>query len=296
MSKAVYHSLILSSLAILISCIEPLSWTGEITPPGTLVVEGRITSENGPHYIYLRSTQSVIADGEGPGVDGALVTITDGENIFPLRDKGSGVYCTDSLVRGVVGRTYELRVEIGSEIYLANAELLPAISLDPLEIRPWVGDPDNQEGIQYFEFSYRSNFGAPRAYLYALDLKIPENVRDFYPENWDVPLWIDRVLSTPDHILRDTSYYLHPGLEPPALLSNGESIYAGITYGTQVTEKFYSISPDHYEFIRAVSAETDWRGLGPFGYIPANVPTNLTNGALGWFSASDVVVIKTKVE
>lgn len=281
---------------LMISCIEPLEWMENVTPSGALVVEGRITSEKGPHLVYLRRTQSVIAEGPGEGVVDASVSISDGENLFPLQGKGSGIYATDSLVQGIPGKTYELRIDWNNEVYTAQAELIPATPLDKVEIRPWSGDPDNPEGIQYFEFTYRSSFGVPRPYSYSIDVQISENVANYYPATWQVPSWLERVLNTPGHSLTDTVYYLHPGLEPPALLAYGESILAGLPFGTTVTEKFYSISADHYNFIRALSAETDWRGLGPFGYIPANVPTNISNGAFGWFSASDVVVVKQKLE
>ncbi|MCB0668807.1 MAG: DUF4249 family protein [Saprospiraceae bacterium] len=296
MPKYFASLIIIILLLVYASCIEPLEWMEEIVPASTLVVEGRITSEAGPHSIYLRRTQAVISEGPGPGVDNAIVMITDGTNTFRLHGEGSGKYSTDSLVRGEVGKTYELQILVENEMYTASATLHPAEPLEAMEIRPWAGDPDNQEGVQYFEFTYRSNFGAPRPYRYSLDIEIPENVRDYYPDDWQVPQWVERVLGTPDHVLRDTAYYLHPGLEPPALLAYGESIYAGFTYGSLITEKFYSISPEHYEFIRALAAETDWRGLGPFGYIPANIPTNLSNGALGWFSASDVAIVTKRVE
>lgn len=292
----VLSSIILFYILLVGSCIEPLDWPEEIEPTQRLVVEGLITTEKGPHFIYLRKTQNVIAEGEGPGVEGATVTISDGTDVFILHSEKPGVYQTDSTIRGVVGKTYVLEIQLDDQIYTANADLIPAAPLEPLEIRPWSGGITNQDAIQYFEFTYRSNFGVSNPYKYSIDLRIPDNVRDYYPDDWRVPDWVVRVLSTEDKILRDTSFYLHPGLEPPALFAYGESIYAGVTYGTIVTEKYFSMTPDHYGFIRAVMSESDWQGLGPFGYLPADVPTNLTNGALGWFAASDVAEVKQVIE
>jgi len=292
MLKYNFHIALLTIIFGLVSCIEPLNWTEEITPSESLVVEGQITTEKGPHHIYLRRTQSVIAEGPGPGVDGAEVFIYCDTDTFEVVGEGSGIYSTAPEARAISGKTYHLQIILDGELYEASAEVIPTIPLDSIEIRPWAGDPNNQEGIQYFEFTYRPNFGTPRAYEYSISLEIPQNVKDFYPDDWEAPKWIDRVLNTTDRVLRDTSYYMHPGLEPPALFSSGESTYAGFTYGTIIEEKFFSISPAHYQFIRAVAAESDWRGLGPFGYIPANVPTNISNGGLGWFSASDVAIVR----
>ena len=49
----------------------------------------------------------------------------------------------------------------------------------------------------------------------------------------------------------------------------------------------YGISKEQYEHNTALMLETDWGG-GPFSGPPANVPSNISNGALGFFSANAV--------
>ncbi|MDF1549027.1 MAG: DUF4249 family protein, partial [Bacteroidales bacterium] len=48
-----------------------------------------------------------------------------------------------------------------------------------------------------------------------------------------------------------------------------------------------SISKEKYEYYLAILLETDYSG-GGFSGPPSNVPTNISNGALGFFSASAV--------
>ncbi len=278
------------------SCIEALEWDDEIQPTGTIIVEGLITDESGPHTVRLSRTQPVIVDGPGQGVSGAIVTIADGSTEYDLREAAPGIYETDAEFSGQVGKTYTLRIEIDNEVYTATSKMPAVDPLSAIEFRPWAGDPSNPEGIQYFEFTYRSNFGVPTPYNYSIHLEMPENVREFYPPQWEMPSWVERRLASGDHVLIDSSYYLHASIEPPALFAYGESTYAGFTYGSIITEKFLSITPKHYDFIRAVLSETDWKGLGPFGYIPADVPTNLSNGAKGWFATSAVATVETVVE
>ena len=281
---------------IVASCLEPLEWNGSIEPSERLVVEGLITSETGPHVVKLSRTQEVIVEGEGPGVSGAEVKIYSGTEEFSLTEVAPGVYHTDSTVRGNVGEVYHLEVLLDDQRYEASALMVPVEPLDPVEIRPWAGNPNDPDGFQYFEFTYRSNFGNPVPMKYSVNLRLPDSVDRYYPEDWQRPSWIDRIEQENNGVLRDSTYYLHNGLEPPALFAYGEETYAGFTYGTIFTEKFYSLSSEHYDFIRSVMIETDWRGLGPFGYLPADVPTNLSNGALGWFGASDVTVVTQVVE
>ena len=59
--------------------------------------------------------------------------------------------------------------------------------------------------------------------------------------------------------------------------------------GTIITEKKYSLTPEHAKFIRAMLSETEWNG-NVFEASPANLPTNLSNGAIGFFGGCEVVV------
>jgi hypothetical protein len=57
---------------------------------------------------------------------------------------------------------------------------------------------------------------------------------------------------------------------------------------TIVIRKRYSVSPSYKAFLRAVLSETEWRG-GVFDAQRADVPTNLSQGAIGFFAVSTVV-------
>ena len=54
--------------------------------------------------------------------------------------------------------------------------------------------------------------------------------------------------------------------------------------GTVITESRYSLTPEHAGFVREMLLETSWQG-GLFSSVPANVTTNLSDGAVGWFGA-----------
>ncbi|MEM9340065.1 MAG: hypothetical protein AAGA66_15115 [Bacteroidota bacterium] len=58
--------------------------------------------------------------------------------------------------------------------------------------------------------------------------------------------------------------------------------------GVSIRQFKASLSDQHYSFMRAVFAETQFRG-GLFYVIPGNVPTNVDNGGLGFFGASAVI-------
>jgi len=277
------------------SCVKIIDWEGEDESTGRLVVEGLITSERTVHQVKLSRTQPVIVDSPPDMVSGAIVEITEGNNLYQLEEVAPGVYQTDT-IQGSVGATYRLKVTVSQQTYEATALMLPATPMVPVEIFPWDFQSPTQTEDDYFQYIFRSNFGNEVPVQYWVQSRIPENVEDYYPPNWEMPQWIADRLESGRLVTSDSSYYLHPGLEPPAIFAYGETNVSGITYGTTVVEKFYSMTEEHYAFVRAMMSETEWQGLGPFSYISANIPTNISNGGLGFFAASDVLRIEQVVQ
>ena len=65
--------------------------------------------------------------------------------------------------------------------------------------------------------------------------------------------------------------------------------------GTRIDERRYSLNPAHADFIRSLLLETSWQG-GVFPSDPANVSTNLSKGALGFFGVCAVNSLSLTVE
>jgi hypothetical protein len=58
--------------------------------------------------------------------------------------------------------------------------------------------------------------------------------------------------------------------------------------GTIVYREKESVNGLYEEFLRGMLSETDWRG-GVFDVLPGNARTNLSEGAIGYFTASEVI-------
>lgn len=280
----------------LTSCIEQLEWKHGESASGRLVVEGSITTERKAHQVLLSRTQPAIVEELPEPVSNAVVTIDDGNVTFELNEISPGRYVTADTVMGKVGNIYHLIIQLDNEQFEAYAELQKSEPVEPITISKWDINLPQATEYDYFQFLFRDNFGSPMPYKYEVITEIDPDIKNHYPSTWTAPQWIqfilDRYQSTNDPVVSDSIYYLHPGLEPPAIFAYGESNEARLAYGSKVTEKFYSMTPEHYAYVRAVLSETEWRGLGPFGYQPANVPTNISNDALGYFSASDVYIVQ----
>jgi hypothetical protein len=64
--------------------------------------------------------------------------------------------------------------------------------------------------------------------------------------------------------------------------------------GTIINERRYSLTPEHAEFFRELLLETNWTG-GLFSLSNANVITNLTEGAIGYFGVCSVTSLSLTV-
>jgi hypothetical protein len=81
-------------------------------------------------------------------------------------------------------------------------------------------------------------------------------------------------------------YYTLPTLDVSEVFAP-EKQKINFPAGTIIREKRFSLTHDHAEFIRALLSETNWSG-GLFDCSHANLPTNLSDGAAGYFGACAV--------
>ena len=262
------------------SCIQELDWIEGDGLENKLIVEGRLTTEQKAHYVKLSRSRGVIVEGEPIGVSGAVVSISDREQSYALMEIEPGLYQTDSTVQGQLGKVYELRIELDGEIYTATDSMVEATLPRPTAIR----ESELAKGFYWLE--YPGNFGAEAPAKLSFQVITPAGWADDFPSEYTIlERWQDR---KDGHIGVDSTYYIHPYLEPPALLAYGVIEVGIYPLGTEIHFTHASLSEGHYAFIRALMSETEWKGLGPFGYNSANLPTNLSNGALGYFGVSHI--------
>jgi len=268
----------------LASCVTELAWEESVSVETKLVVEGLLTSETKQHYVKLSSTRGVIVEGDAAPVSNAEVSISDGEQTFMLTETSPGLYLTDLTVAGELGKVYTLRVAWAGQLFEATDSMVEASIPQDVELR------ESERFPGFYFITYPGNFGAEAPAKLHLQVSTPADWRENFPPAFNIPnFWQDKAEG---YLAKDTSYYLHPYLETPAVLAYGQLEIGLYPLGSAVNLKHYSLSEGYYAFIRSLMAETEWKGLGPFGYHPANLPTNLSNGAVGYFGTSHVKAYK----
>jgi hypothetical protein len=264
MRKIYLYIILLVSLA---ACEKQTTWELQPARNNFIVVDGMITDEKKAHTIKLTFPVDQLNDVPLP-VTGATVTISDPDSVYALTEQpaNSGIYVTDANFIAKTGTLYTLRISYAGNEYTAKTHLLTGINFSPVQ---YVKNTEND----LFHITYvASPFNAEK---YAI---------------WEILLdWSDvqgYQQSDPDSCKARLLYYTLPTIDVGQVFTPQIEKISFPT-GTLITERRYSITPEHAQYIRAMLSETNWTG-GFFDSAHANIPTNISEGALGFFSACGV--------
>jgi hypothetical protein len=225
----------------------------------TIVIEGNITDQPGPHTVRISRTVLIDVEDKFPPVKNALVSIEDDENnIIQLEETASGVYQIASW-SGIPGKTYTLKVIVDGVKYTASSKMPKPLEIEMLNI---TGIPQVRNLFKA-SCSFQDNTGIKD---YGL-LNIYRNgyLEDFY-------LYQDEMTDGQEVVIDDFDVYYNYGqVATIELLTIDKTIY-------EFYDTLYIIDErEGDEFINSVIPVTT-----------LNPTTNLDNGALGYFSAHTV--------
>lgn len=254
-------------LLTLFSCEKQLDWEFNPSENQFIIVESIITNENKQHEVKL--SYSVQNLNELPlAVSNAEISLNDGTHTYIFTEKSDelGTYLSDDNFIAVVNRTYELSVKIEDEIYTATSNMLP---VNDFELMTYTQISDS-----VFKFSSSLPQFLPN-----------ENSMYEVLVDWsDLPLYSDSSFSQTHKLLY---FYSLSSLDVPEIFApESETVF--FPRGSIVTERKYSLTPQHAEFIRSLLLETSWRG-GAFDIEQGNITTNFSNGAYGYFGVCSVI-------
>ena len=262
-----YYIYILT-LLFLSSCEEKTDWELESINDNRIVVDGMITNERTAHIVKLSKPVSEMNEAASV-VSGAVVTISDGDTIYTLTETpdSSGIYITDSSVIGVSGKQYKLTIVYNNKTDTATAEMIPVTPFAPLTY--YLNTNDSLYRIGSINDVYDSE---PSMWMVLMD--------------WSNVPGYDSLDYSSNHA--KLMAYTFSSIDVNQIFApSKESI--PFPEGTIIIEKKFSLTEEHADFLRALVSETNWRG-GFFDVSAANLPTNLSEGAIGYFGASTVVV------
>jgi hypothetical protein len=246
------------------ACEEPTQWNLDTQSTDLIVVEAQITNEWKSHLVKLSRTLTDL-NGQPEPVSGAIVAVgTEGVTVFFAEfPSGSGMYYSDT-IQAVVGKIYQLYINHEGKEFKAATQMVPVTPLKPLSYRL----ANENEGL--YELNYQdSNEASKKEYWIS----------------WGHLSEYDGQLLT--ETLARTYHYTLESIDVNQLF-NPDKEQILFPVGSYVLRKKYSMSEDQQAFYRTFLSETAWRG-SPFDVQKGNVITNLSEGAIGYFSVSTVV-------
>lgn len=262
--------LLMTAQLILFSCNEEaIEWDLETHRPDLLVVEGMITNEQKPHIVKITRPVADPLDTPEP-VSRAVVAIFDGSRASLLSEISPGIYQTDPRFRAVSNRKYNLYILHSGVEYYASSYLVRVNRLTPLRYHKVEGQANR------YELDLHETDDASMIEIW-LDWSHLPAFHDLPPEETQARIVYYTVKSI------DVNKMFKPAKER-----------VFFPQGTLVYRRKYSMNKFQEDFVRTLMAETEWRG-GYFDVQPGNVQTNLSEGAVGYFSVSTVVSDSTLI-
>lgn len=112
-----------------------------------IIIEGNITNETGPNFVKITKSISLSDTGSYPTIDDAIVTISDDAgNSEMLSPQGNGIYRTTTL-NGVEGRKYILTVEAENRTYTAQSTMPQRVPFDSIKVETIVSVGETEHNL-----------------------------------------------------------------------------------------------------------------------------------------------------
>ena len=217
------------------------------------------------HEVKLSMSANYYSSDAPTTVSGASVVVSDGSNSFAFSDVGNGVYRSSVGAAAIANTNYTLTIDYDGKTYTANNYCDSVSNLDTVIVEANYVDGSTTEIDDYtIKFTTQELVGFGDYYAWKI-----------YVNGVHRNDTVSEQISQSDEFLPDGTYLYE--IE----LTNIDNIESGDT----VMVAQHAISKDTYDAYFAILFQTEFRG-GIFDSPPANVPTNLSEGAVGLFSVS----------
>lgn len=244
---------------LLASCRKEISL--ELETETKLVIDARIS--NVPNFqteVRISKTRGVFSNNDYQDLKPAHVLMGNdrGEVILFYRS-GEGVYLPDETYFPTEGATYWLRIEYDHKIYTATSFMPYRVNLDSVSV---------------ISVPFSLSTGSDKNYAFIPRFNDPAGVKNFYRFRFDT----DRVGDS-NFLLND---FQADGKMNEKLIINRMDIMAGDWMDVQMD----CIDEQAYKYYYQLEQNRTVGQAG--GPVPANPPTNIRGGALGYFLAFSV--------
>lgn len=229
---------------------------------GNIVIEANITDQPGPYFVKITKSVGFTESNQYPAVTDAQVILSDNTGQTEiLQYAGDGKYKTTAF-SGVSGRVYTLKVHAEGMLYTAQSTMPEAVEFEEL----------TQDSF---------TFGGETSYTLLPVFKDPAALGNRYLFNFTIN-------DKPKKTFEVFSDNINNGLvnQRPLILPNDDKDENShkVVVGDTIHVEMQCIDHNIFTYYSAL-LEISGNGGSGGGPTPSNPPSNINNGALGYFSA-----------
>ncbi len=237
------------SALFLTSCQKVINIDLNSSAP-TIVIEGNINDQPGPYIVTVSRTVNFNQPDTFPPISAAFITIADNHrHTDTLVESSPGVYSTTKIT-GSPGRTYTLKVITNGKTYTAISTMPMAVTFDTLT-------PFSQVGFRDTNLYVSAGF------------KDPSKQTNYYRFREAINYTVK-----PSIFVTDDQYengrYINYVLKSDSSLKSGDVVIVEMQCIDEATYQYFN---------------TFNEASGATNLTPANPASNISNNALGYFSA-----------
>ena len=258
-----YILLFVLIVILFISCRKVIDVDLEGIEP-IYVVEAMVTDQPGESRVLLSTTKDVSENNQFPSVSGATVSITDDAGIVTIFNEDSAGTYTAPAFTGVIGKKYSLQIfTTDGKTFTAESTMPEKVNMDTLFITDEILFGENRK---LANINYQDPPGKGQCYRYIQYINdrktetIFTNNDDYIDGNYvEAKLW----------------YLTEDDENEEEKIKSGDLVQLDLLCIDQAVYKFW--------FSLNQSATGNSQSASP-----ANAVTNISGGALGYFSAHSV--------
>ncbi|MEI6898359.1 MAG: DUF4249 family protein [Bacteroidota bacterium] len=258
----------------LTGCVKKTDWPVFGNDPSLIIVDAVLTDEKDIQTIRLTHTTTNLNGIPAP-ITGADVHISNEDSTWHFTESpaNSGRYKTNNAFLAQTGKNYTLFISVQNKIYTAKANMLEGATFKELQYVKNTGN--SLYHVDWVANAYSAEKAAQWELLF----------------DWSMVPGYQQADSASTHARM--LFYTLPTLDVSEIFAP-EMEQISFPVGTNITERRYSLTPQHAEFVRELMLETQWAG-GYFNVASANVTTNLSSGAKGFFGLCAVTSLSVTV-
>jgi hypothetical protein len=257
--KYLFYTLLLSSL--LVSCTKEITLDLD-NKSGQIVIEGNIIDGAATQTVRITRSVAFTASNQYPAVTNAVVIVRDNAGaVETLTYTTNGEYTTNRIVTAP-GRTYSLEVRVDGQVYTATSTLTPR----PVPLNGLILDSIAFGGEVTYTLLPVFTDPQPLGDRYFLTSTVSgkqEKIIDVFSDNINNGILNQRII---------------------LLAFNNTDEDIKVERGDTVTLELHCVDEKVYTYFNSIIQL--YRGGPGGGVTPSNPPSNISNGALGYFSAN----------